>query len=69
MNKQEYYKLLKWHDWFYNMTDDHRAYLVGQSEADKLRAISKGNPELTAMYHEYQDAIFTGKPIPEEPKD
>lgn len=37
---KDYIKALESHDWFYNYSDDHAAYMKGSSEKDTLRKLA-----------------------------
>jgi hypothetical protein len=37
---KDYIKALESHDWFYNYSDDHQAYMTGSSEKDILRKLA-----------------------------
>lgn len=37
---KEYIKALESHDWFYNYSDDHQAWMKGLSEKQNLRSLA-----------------------------
>jgi len=51
--------LLKSHDWYYNMSDDHRYYTRGREEYDRIREVMEecNNNDLGTMakdlFHQY----------------
>lgn len=63
MEASEFFKLLEKHDWFYQYSDDHRAWTKGSDEARRLQAIIQEDPLFTRMYLAYSDYMF--KPLDE----
>lgn len=63
MDASEFFKLLEKHDWFYQYSDDHRAWTKGSDEAKRLQAIIQEDPLFTRMYLAYSDYMF--KPLDE----
>lgn len=63
MDASEFFKLLEKHDWFYQYSDDHRAWTKGSDEARRLQAIIQEDPLFTRMYLAYSDYMF--KPLDE----
>jgi len=63
MDASEFFKLLEKHDWFYQYSDDHRAWTKGRDEAGRLQAIIQEDPLFTRMYLAYSDYMF--KPLDE----
>ena len=66
MDIQEFFKLLENHDWFYQYSDDHRAWEKGRKEGQRLQSIIQEVPLYTTMYLAMSDYMF--KPL-EERKD
>lgn len=56
---------LKNHDWFYMMSDDHRAYTKGSVQQSKIRGIMKNledigyGDEAKSLYNQYAPSQFT----------
>ena len=36
-NIREYFKQLRYHDWYYNYSDDHRVWKAGSANYDLIR--------------------------------
>jgi hypothetical protein len=66
MDIQEFFKLLENHDWYYQYSDDHRAWSKGRNESLRLQSIIQEVPLYTTMYLTMSDYMF--KPL-EERKD
>lgn len=65
----EFYKMLEQHDWFYNYSDDHRAWTAGNEATRRLQAIIQENDVLTRMYNDYAKSVHNpdlGKPVLED---
>jgi hypothetical protein len=63
MEASEFFSLLEKHDWFYQYSDDHRAWEKGSTESKRLQAIIQENDMFTRMYLTYSDYMF--KPLDE----
>ena len=63
MEASEFFSLLEKHDWFYQYSDDHRAWEKGSTESKRLQAIIQENDMFTRMYLAYSDYMF--KPLDE----
>ena len=63
MEASEFFSLLEKHDWFYQYSDDHRAWEKGSTESKRLQAIIQEDPLFTRMYLAYSDYMF--KPLDE----
>ena len=63
MDASEFFSLLEKHDWFYQYSDDHRAWEKGSTESKRLQAIIQENDMFTRMYLAYSDYMF--KPLDE----
>jgi len=59
MEIAEYFKELQKHDWYYNYSDDHRAWVKGNENTKRLQAIAQEKPILGRMYTEYSTWIFS----------
>lgn len=59
------------HDWYYNYSDDHKAWERGRAQADKLTALAASHPALAAHLDSWRAAMFgpieSRKPRPTEP--
>lgn len=56
---QDYYKKLRYNDWFYNYSDDPRAYRAGLASTAAVRALSNTSPEHKKLYDEYCTYIYS----------
>lgn len=72
---QEFYDLLANHDWYYQWSDDMRAYRAGQANEKVIEALAEQSDEHKKLYEEYSLAMFSGNifgcpdhPIPERPE-
>lgn len=63
MDASEFFKLLEKHDWYYQYSDDHRAWEKGNEESRRLQAIIQEDSMMTRMYLAYSDYMF--KPLEE----
>lgn len=54
MSEEEFLKMLKAHDWYYQYSDDHRVWSKGRAESQAIFAAMKANPELGKIYQEYK---------------
>tara|TARA_B110000285_G_C15030171_1_gene566298 strand:- start:61 stop:294 length:234 start_codon:yes stop_codon:yes gene_type:complete len=57
MTHTEYFEALGHHDWYYNYSDDHRAWTKGLTESKRLQSIAQENPTLLRMYKDYSDWV------------
>ena len=61
MTIQEFYDLLKAHDWSYQYSDDHRYWQKGRDEANMIDHILRGNsndPRFRALHDHYRSWAF-----------
>lgn len=70
MTLLELWDQLNQHDWFYQYSDDIRVYRAGNSDRERLSALSKtipGGPELLEAFTKHH---FSGEPwsTPKAPK-
>lgn len=59
MNKHEFHKKLKAHDWTYNYASGP-AYFKGKENEKRLLAIANSNDELSELYKAYSAFIWSG---------
>lgn len=53
IDPQDYKDMLRHHDWFYYMSDDHRVYLAGERASKKIFDIAvNGTDEHRRAYNE-----------------
>jgi len=64
MTKQELYKALQKHDWWYMMSDDFGVWNSGEANKKKLIIMASESPELTKLYNEYESAVYNQTALP-----
>lgn len=75
MTPTEFYDQLKRHDWYYAMSDDHRAYKRGVADYERLRNLAKevdGGKEMMSAFSAHYSAHVTGgevPPLPDRPEE
>ena len=57
MDITEYFRDLESHDWYYNYSDDHRAFTKGSEERKRLQAIAQEDVTYTRMLKDYSDWV------------
>jgi uncharacterized ParB-like nuclease family protein len=50
--KEDFIKMLKGHDWYYQFSDDHRYWSAGNSQRKAIQAVLKDHPEWRTLYDE-----------------
>ena len=58
MDATEFFKLLESHDWYYQYSDDHRAWEKGNKESKRLQSIIQEDSLYTNMYLAMSDYMF-----------
>jgi|TARA_B110001454_G_scaffold68448_1_gene66833 hypothetical protein len=61
MTLQEFYDLLKAHDWSYEYSDDHRYWNKGRNEDGMIQHILQGHsrdPQFRGLYDQYRSWAF-----------
>jgi hypothetical protein len=58
MSPSEFFKLLEKHDWYYQYSDDHRAWEKGSNESKRIQAIAQEIPLFLDMYRDYSKFMF-----------
>jgi len=54
MTLEEFETVLKNHDWFSAMSDDHRVWKRGQEEFKKIREMVNQQPEFENIFNQYK---------------
>ena len=54
MTLEEFETVLKKHDWFSAMSDDHRVWKRGQEEFKKIREMVNQQPEFENIFNQYK---------------
>jgi len=55
MTLEEFETVLKNHDWFSAMSDDHRVWKRGQEEFKKIREMVNEQPEFENIFNQYKE--------------
>ena len=63
-NIREYFKQLRYHDWYYNYSDDHRVWKAGSANYDLIRDNSKENVTYKRMYNEFTKWMNSERELP-----
>ncbi len=61
MDLQEFYDLLKRHDWSFNYSDDHRQWQRGRDQLNQIQYILKQNeddPKYRVLFDQYREWAF-----------
>ena len=58
MSPSEFFKLLEKHDWYYQYSDDHRAWEKGSNESKRIQAIAQEIPLFLDMYRDYSNYMY-----------
>jgi hypothetical protein len=61
---REYFKQLRYHDWYYNYSDDHRVWKAGSANYDLIRDKSKENVTYKRMYNEFTKWMNSERELP-----
>ena len=62
MTTTEFFNEAAGHDWYYEMSDDHRYYVAGRQHKQKLQAAAQGDPVKTAILDAWTAHMFSGEP-------
>lgn len=49
---EKFKQMLQRHDWTYMMSDDHRWYVAGQAEENRIMDMIKKYPDLEPLYRD-----------------
>ena len=65
MTLNEFFDKLRFHDWYYEYSDDHDAWRKGRANLGVLLQIAKESPEHTKLFSEYEQYVLHNgtKPI------
>ena len=64
-----FYDTLRYHDWYYEYSDDHRVWTNGRDNLARIRQIAKESPEHKALFEAYSKYIFDSGEKPEKPSE
>ena len=68
MDLKQYWELLNKHDWYYNFSDDSRAYRKGYEADTELRSYKSESPAHAKLFEDFHTHNFSGKPWDTEQK-
>ncbi len=68
MSLQDFYIKLEQHDWFYEMSDDHRVWQKGKDANNLLARQATIDPEYFKLYEAYRRYVFSGPEFGNEKK-
>lgn len=57
MTTEDYARMLEQHDWWYEMSDDPKAYRNGLAKEQELRSLAYDNPVLLKMYEQKRKEV------------
>ena len=60
MKLTEFYDVLKAHDWYYYMSDNHATYMWAEKRTKELQAIASTSPEHQSLYDAWKEHMFSG---------
>jgi hypothetical protein len=55
---EEFYTMLEGHDWYFDYSDDHRAWDKGRKERYAIQAKMQENDKLRKLWEAYADYIW-----------
>ncbi len=61
MSEEDYLKLLKGHDWYYQYSDDHSVWKRGSEAAQRLITLAKNDAKLKDLYNNYIETNINNK--------
>lgn len=64
----QYWDMLNAHDWYYDMSDDHRVWRKGQEEGGKIATLATQSDAHEILLVGFRDHHFSGKPWETEQK-
>lgn len=65
--EENYRKLLKGHDWYYEYSDDHSVWKRGSAARTHLNGLRKQIDPENTIWNEYAPESFQIKPVPPKP--
>lgn len=63
MTSSDFIALLEKHDWYYDRSDDNRAYAAGAKNRERLLYICQQQPELFRLYNQAESCVIRGVPF------
>lgn len=68
MTRVEFFKAAAGHDWYHEMSDDHRYYVAGRQNLQRLQADAQGDEVKKAILDAWAAHKFSGEPWKTEPQ-
>lgn len=65
--QDNYRKLLKSHDWYYDYSDDHSVWKRGVAARDRLTGLRKQLDTDGSIWNEYAPEGYKVQPVPQKP--
>lgn len=62
MTRIEFFKAAAGHDWYYEMSDDHRYYVAGREHMRQLQADAQGDEVKKKILDAWTAHMFSGTP-------
>ena len=63
-NIREYFKKLRYHDWYYEYSDDYRVWRQGSINFNLIRDMSKENDTYMKMFNEFITWMNSKRELP-----
>ena len=60
-NLQEFDKKLRYHDWYYNFSDDGSVWRAGERAQEEIQRISKESPQHLELFESWSKYFFSGE--------
>lgn len=57
MTEERFKEMLRCHDYYYEMSDDHRVWQKGRSERARIMSALKANPSFEPIWREYVEGM------------
>jgi hypothetical protein len=59
-----FFDILKHHDWYFEMSDDHRVWKAGATHEEQIKSMCRISEPHKTMHKAFTDHIFEGKKVP-----
>lgn len=66
---REFHEMLRRHDWWYMMSDDHSVWQRGSSAESRLISISKESDDHRELWDSWRHHKIDGGPEPSQPPE
>ena len=64
MSLEDYYNILKTHDWYYMYSDDHRVWTSGERVMQYILEIAKQSEAHANLLASFEEYVFNRGPLP-----